>query len=96
MTAPTIARLRQIRPTKNAAGMSFTAERKASMGKGRNYKGYDPLRLMVYGTCDPLATSIPAIGKRKCPTCNGTGRHGYELSERGKLRLRLLRKKRSK
>jgi len=88
------ARMKRARPNKLAAGLSATLERKAAMGKGRTYKTMDTARLAVHGTLDPLASTMRAVGKAKCPCCNGTGRAGYELTETGKRRLRKLRLKR--
>ena len=85
---------RDVRGNAIANGMTYTLERKASMGKGRTYKTMDTPRLAVHGTCDPLASSIRAIGKARCPCCNGTGRAGYELTAIGKARLDKLRRKR--
>ena len=88
-----MSRGRVYRPNKIAQGMSDTWER--SKGR-RGYRGviqsHDVLRLLVYGTCDPLANSMRPIGKSKCPCCNGTGRAGYHLTDSGKLRLRKLRR----
>ena len=88
---------RVYRPNKIAQGMSETYERsKKSRLYGRFHKGdkHDVLMLLVRGTCDPSATSMRAIGKKRCPCCNGTGRSGYELTDTGKRKLARMRKER--
>jgi len=91
----TRARLRNARPNRVAAGMTFTLERQRASGTFRGYKGPETARLAVHGTLDRLATSFPAIGKARCPCCNGTGRAGYELSDAGRRRLQRLRRERA-
>lgn len=85
---------RMVRGNRLANGISATLERQREAGKHRGYKTIDTPRLAVHGTLDPLATTMRAIGKAKCPCCNGTGRAGYELTEGGKRRLAALRRKR--
>ncbi len=90
-----LADLRQrVRPNRLAAGVSATLDRQRAYGTWRGrYSSDATLSLAVYGTCDPLARkAFPAIAKGKCPCCNGSGRVGYVMTDKGKARLARLRK----
>lgn len=80
------------RPNKLAEGVTKTLERQRKAGTFRGYKSSTTPMLAVRGTLDKLASSIPTIGKAKCPCCGGTGRGKRELTEKGKRRLAQLRK----
>jgi len=89
--AARLIRYRRVRPTRAAAGLSATIERQRAAGTRRGDGTHDAVRLAVHGTCDPLASTMRSIAKGKCPCCAGTGRAGYELSDKGRRRLRVLR-----
>jgi len=81
------------RPNKLAEGMTKTLERQRKCGTFRGYKTIDTPRLAVFGSLDSLNTTMPFIAKQRCTHCNGTGRVGIALTDRGKQKLQRLRKK---
>lgn len=84
-------RTKRARPTKLAAGISYTLERQRGFGTFRGHGSTDVLHLAVKGTTDPLATTFGSIAKKRCACCGGTGRVGYELTKVGQRRLAKLR-----
>jgi hypothetical protein len=63
-----------MRPTKNAAGMAYTAARSG------HKTDVDLLAsLRVNGTADPLARGVMRKLKTPCPCCKGSGNAGYKL-----------------
>ena len=83
-----------IRPTKGAAGATFTASR----GAGNSSFGVPnaPAYLLrAFGTCDTLRGGLRAWGRRPlverppCPCCGGPGK--LRLSAKGRERLAYLR-----
>lgn len=77
------------RPTKSAAGMQYTS-------RGRRKKQYpkaDALRLIVHGTNDKLVNGLKfKVVPGCCPTC-GHKTAGLVLTDRGRLRLRVMRRR---
>lgn len=79
-----------LRPHRNAAGMSFTASR-----------GGGPLdevtrALAVFGTLDPLRRGVrPYITRLPCPCCGSRSPGVLALSETGHTRLHNLRRLRA-
>lgn len=87
-----------IRPTKGAAGATFTASR----GGGNSSFGVSdaPAYLLrAFGTCDALRRGLrghmfsPLVERGKCPCCGGPGK--LRLSDKGRARLAQLRAARS-
>ncbi len=80
-----------IRPTKNSAGMSYTAHRSNHDSKG------EILKLVVNGTCDSLTVQwlYFRLGKNteKCPCCGNMKPRRKIISEIGKRALERLRRK---
>jgi hypothetical protein len=78
------------RPTRNAAGMSYTGNR----GDGRHLKtmDHDRLALTVRGTLDTLRNGLLfSIQHKVCPCCNAkTGK--WMLNDRGRQRLAMRRR----
>lgn len=90
-----------IRPTKNAAGLSYS---RASSGKEihhisaalpDNDKHLDISRLAVYGTLDPLARYNFGTERKACACCGSKNMGKVVLSDRGRARLATLRAKRT-
>lgn len=82
------------RPTRNAAGMAYTANRGAGLN-GTRMK-LDACRLSVRGTCDELATrAFMRFMKGTCPCCGAkTGKLILSPFGRSRLaRLRILQRK---
>lgn len=79
------------RPTRNAAGMFYTGNR----GDGRHFKVMDAdlIALTVKGTLDSLRGGLQfSIARKVCPCCNAkTGK--WALNDRGRLRLRTIRRR---
>lgn len=78
-----------IRPTRGAAGMTFTASR----GGGTVNSG-NPMHaatvLRMWGTLDPLRKRMNGLVERGvCPCCGGPGK--LQLSDHGRKRLAALR-----
>lgn len=78
-----------IRPTKAAAGMTFTASRGGGTRNAGN-PDHPPTALRMRGTLDKLASGWPRMIERgKCPCCGGPGK--LRLSDAGRRRLAKLR-----
>jgi len=82
-----------VRGNRLANGVTATFQRQRRIGKPHDKTTVDALRLAVHGTCDILASTMQTIGKARCPCCNGTGRYGYQLTAKGKMRLAALKRK---
>jgi hypothetical protein len=83
-----------LRPNRKAAGMSYTAGRQSIArpilsGGTRD----DVLRLVVFGTLDSLRGLTFRTERTICACCGGKTNR-LRLNDRGKLRLRALRRKR--
>lgn len=77
---------RVVRPTRVAAGMTYTNHRSQKYRCSR-----DALMLMVDGTLDKLVKGLQyKVVKGDCPHCGArTGK--LVITERGRLRLRVMR-----
>jgi len=86
-----------IRPTREAAGMSYTNSRSKRHRRGRPKRplNMDALYLLVRGTIDTLRSIQNHTEKGVCPCCGSkTGK--LRLNEAGRFRLKAARRRAAK
>ena len=82
-----------VRPTKLSAGMNRTTNR----GRRHQSPYGAALELIVYGTTDPLRRGLTyKVVKKGCEHCGTKNVGGLVLTDRGRLRLRVLRRRAEK
>lgn len=81
------------RPTKNAAGMQYTYNRVRAGWFAKE----DALKLLTQGTTDVLSKGLQfKVARAPCPHCGSKSNTKLVLTERGRLRLRVLRRLRQR